>query len=71
MSTDLFSFELDVEGFSKFCCSRSLLNILISFKFVGIGKKTLRLGAIPTVNLPIKSHATRKSPEQRHKYCSG
>jgi len=29
------------------------------------GKRTLRLGAVPTQNLPQKSHETFKSPERR------
>ena len=38
----------------------------MSFIFIGTGKKTLRLGAIPTINLPIESHAKKKFPERRH-----
>ena len=38
----------------------------MSFIFIGTGKKTLRLRAIPTINLPIESHAKKKFPEWRH-----
>ena len=38
----------------------------MSFIFIGTRKKTLRLGAVPTINLPIESHATKKFPERRH-----
>ena len=30
------------------------------------GRKTIRLGALPSSNLPKKSHETRKTPERRH-----
>ena len=42
------------------------MNIFISFIFIGTGKKTSRFGAILTINLPIKSHATKRFPEGRH-----
>ena len=32
---------------------------------IGTGKKTLRLGAITTTNVPLESHATKKFPERR------
>ena len=41
--------------------------MFLSFIFIDTGKKTLRLGAIPTINLPIKSHTTKRFPEWRHK----
>ena len=30
------------------------------------GKKQMKLGAVPTINLPIKSHEREKTAERRH-----
>ncbi|XP_047137374.1 uncharacterized protein LOC124813866 [Hydra vulgaris] len=35
-------------------------------EFTKTGRKTLRLGVVPTLNLPVKSHPTTKPTERRH-----
>ena len=36
------------------------------FLLLETGRKTIKLGALPILNLPQKSHSTFKSPERRH-----
>ena len=45
-------------------CKNTLLSLLIICYFFHCryGKKTSRIVAIPTINLPIKSHATKTFP---------